>query len=141
MSEIKPMPIVRFANIEEAKQYLRYWQHILYLDEWVIKLEIVPETDIPNCQGVNNTTPDLKACVIKIADIPQEKSDKHIVRYCQEATLVHELLHCFDVVTPVDEGTYEQMVFTALKHQQLEMLARSLIEAKYNLNKEFWVNT
>lgn len=134
------LPIIRFKDLEEAQRCLKYWQRALYLDDWIIKLEIVPHTEIPDAQGVNNVTAELKACVIKIIDIPQEKADQQLVKYCQEATLVHELLHCFDLVIPVGAGTYEQVAFSAYKHQQLEMFARSLIEVKYKLNKRFWNN-
>ena len=30
------MPIMRFANLEEAKTCLKYWQRALYLDDWII---------------------------------------------------------------------------------------------------------
>lgn len=135
------MPIMRFANLEEAKTCLKYWQRALYLDDWIIKLEIVQHTEMPDAQGSNSVMADLKSCVITLVDIPPEKADKHIVKYCQEATLVHELLHCFDWLQPRNGGTYEQMMFEAMKHQQLEMLSRSLIEVKYQIHKSFWVNT
>lgn len=134
-------PIIQFADIEQAYECLRYWQHKLYLDDWIIKLIMIPASECPDTQGLNLSTVEMKSCVIKIVNIPKESADNHIVKYCQEATLVHELLHCFDLVQPINEGTYEQVSLCAYKHQQLEMLARSLIEIKYNLDRSFWRNT
>ena len=134
------MPIIRFANLEEAKLCMQEWQRRLYLDDWIIKLNFANHEDFEATLGSNTANAEMKSCVITLIDVPKRLSDNHIITYCQEATLVHELLHCYDYVRPVAEGTYEQMMFNATKHQMLEMMARSLVEAKYGLERSFWVN-
>jgi hypothetical protein len=131
-------PIVEFKSIEAARAALKEWQHRLYLDDWIISLQLVDGTEIPGNRGLTDICFTHKSAVIKIAKLNEDIRSR-IVRQCQETTLVHELLHCkYD--TNFYDNTHEGRYMEAYEHAHLEQMARSLIMAKYGVGPEWFDN-
>lgn len=130
-------PIIEFESKEEAGKCLKEWQHRLYLDNWIIALCFAEYKDMPRVgdAGDNDLQIENQCAVITLCT---RGADDGIMKFCQEKVLVHELLHCrYDWLTG---NTYEGNYLAEVEHQNLEMMARSLIMAKYNISSE-WFNT
>jgi hypothetical protein len=131
-------PIEEFISQEQAEQYLKEWQHRLYLDNWIIIIEFANYKDMPevgsmgwsNMQVINQTS------IITLCN--KDGCDNAMMKFCQELALVHELLHCrYDWLA---SETYTEKYVDTLEHQNLEMMARSLIMAKYGIEREWFCN-
>jgi hypothetical protein len=133
-------PIIEFKDISQAYECLKEWQSRLFLDDWIIQLEIAEvnslEVDGSRCVGTNEYNHMQKMSCIQIEKI--DKNLKTSNKICHEQTLVHELLHCKYgfIYTESYEGKYLE----ATEHQLLESMAKSFIMAKYNLTFEWFKN-
>jgi len=131
-------PILEFQDDAQAVESLREWQHRLYLDDWIIKILLVPRYEIEGSQGMTEFLQELRSAVIRIA-IPDDDMRGRIVKVCHEQTLVHELLHLkYNWVE--SSGTYEGKYTDSCEHALLEQMARSLIMAKYGIGPEWFRN-
>lgn len=131
-------PIIEFLSQEQAVTCLKEWQHRLYLDGWIISLDFADYRDMPEVgdagycdfQMVN------KCAVITLCNSAGCKGG--IAKFCQEETLVHELLHCVFNFAGYDAGSYDSRYRDIMQHQEIEMMARSLIMAKYGIGPDWF---
>ena len=140
ISKENAKPVYDF-NVEGGKalmeQRLRYWQHILNLDHWIIEADLVDEIKNPRGEddrttlGINMMTPE--SCYAQIAI---SKKEPPVGRKFDELTLVHELMHCVILLFGSEDETYMEGVASVYTEQQVELIARSLMKAKYNLEME-----
>lgn len=132
---------IKIFNEETLEESLKYWVSKLFLNNWTIKAKLVPlgELSLPDTVGNNTMVFENKSSLITIGIIPIEDREKYIVKLYDECTLVHELLHCkYNFIEGT--GSFSQVYYDALEHQQLEELAKSLIMVKYNLPFEWFKN-
>jgi len=130
-------PIMQFHDAEQAQNCLAEWKNLLYLNDWIITVKLDQKID-DNQLAVIGYEYSLMAAVIKFADI-RKLHDMHdeILKYCAEKILVHELLHImFDISYHADQT--EGREFDAYQHQKTELMARSLIMAKYGLESSWF---
>lgn len=131
-------PILEFTSDTQAVESLREWQHRLYLDDWIIKILLVPRYEIEGFQGSTDFVHELHSAVIRIATLDDDMRER-IVKVCHEQTLVHELLRLkYNWVEASD--TYESKYVDDCEHALLEQMARSLIMAKYGIGPEWFRN-
>lgn len=139
ISKEKAKPVYDF-NVEGGQdlleQRLRYWQHVLNLDHWIIEAKMVDgfKQDVENetiTLGMNAMTHE--SCYAEIAISKKEPS---VGRKFDELTLVHELMHCVIPLFGSEDETYMEGVARVYTERQVELIARSLMKAKYNLEME-----
>lgn len=138
-----PGPIIEFENDEQLQECLKEWVDILFLGDWTIKAELCAPHEMPeeDCDGCNHRFNTVKACKISICR--KSKDDEScVLRHCEEAALVHELLHCKPWLTHYAEnkGTIEGCFVEQHEHVMLDEIAKSLILAKYNLPLSWFKN-
>jgi len=133
-------PILEFESQEQANTYLKGWQSRLFLDDWIITLNFADYRDMPevgdagycNFQMVN------KCAAITLCNSDGAKGG--IAKFCQEKVLVHELLHCIYNFAGYNTESYDSRYRDTMQHQQIELMARSLIMAKYDIGPEWFRN-
>ena len=139
------------ANVKEPRCYyyddsnlqnaLEYWKKVLHLQNWCIKAVLTGENLEVDGKVVcgRNTTEYLKCeSFIEISTV--EYAGEY-TKHCEELTLVHELLHC---AMPLfcnddDSATMRDAWVELLEHQRIDMLAKSLIMAKYGVGIEWFM--
>lgn len=120
---------------------LEWWKKVLHLQNWCIKAVLTDEKLEVDGRAVHgrNTTEYLKCeSFIEISTV--EYAGEY-TKHCEELTLVHELLHC---AMPLfcnddDSATMRDAWVELLEHQRIDMLAKSLIMAKYGVGIEWFV--
>ena len=133
-------PIEIFKSVEQFEAYAREWQYKLFLDNWFINFSLTNESiyqDGMELWGVSaynfeNSSADVTVFNGKLAS----NCD---ARNIAELTLVHELLHLkMEYIT--DEDIIGQLppFEVSLKHKALEVMAKSLIMAKYDVPYEYF---
>ena len=134
-------PIMEFKSLEEANACLKEWQERLYLNDWIIKIELnsrhAPASD---CLARIHTTHEMKMADIYFADASDEVKAEQLVKYCAEKILVHEMLHIVFDMCARENKSLEDAEFHMNQHIKTEFMARSLIMAKYNLDPSFFRN-
>jgi len=128
-------PVINFVSETQLKEYGKYWQDILYLDDWIINYVITDDIE-DDVLGKNKNVYMHKTALIKI--IPSIPKDEYITP-CAEKILIHELLHCRIEIEEANKGIVD-VLYEENRHQKLEFMARSLLRAKYNLKKEWFSN-
>lgn len=130
-------PIIEFKNDKELQKCVKYWKNVLYLNDWVIKVLLVDEMpDDLDSLGLNKNVYCHKTALIRIL---KGKHTDEFIKPCAEKVLIHELLHCkFEV--EIERPTIEELHYMEHQHQDIEFMARSLLMAKYNLNKDWFDN-
>lgn len=102
---------------EELQERLAYWQPLLHLGQWDIKVRIARVFDFPNTntQGRCEWTIERHEALIRILD-PADWDPAIIYPQDMETTLVHELLHLhaapfdtFESETP-NNAALEQLI-------------------------------
>ena len=133
-------PILHFKTQENLNKSLKEWQERLFLNNWIIKAKLVDqkEMDDENQVGKNRFCYSNNSSVIYIMNTEEIEFKNDPVVNCEEASLVHELLHLLYGFMDAPD-TYEGTFFEAVEHRKLEMLARSLIMAKYNLKPDWFI--
>lgn len=136
-------PIYDFEKLpntqEVLEERLRYWQHVLNLDHWIIEAHMVDgfKQDVENetiTMGMNALTH--QSCY---ADIAISRGEPPVGRKFDELTLVHELMHCVIPLFGSEEEGYFEGVANMYTERQIELIARSLMKAKYGLEmKDFY---
>lgn len=126
------------SNLQDA---LEYWKKVLHLQNWCIKAVLTGENLEVDGRVVHgrNTTEYLKC--ESFIEISTVEYDNEYTKHCEELTLVHELLHC---AMPLfcnddDSATMRDAWVELLEHQRIDMLAKSLIMAKYGVGIEWFV--
>lgn len=120
---------------------LEWWKKVLHLQNWCIKAVLTDEKLEVDGRAVHgrNITEYLKCeSFIEISTV--EYAGEY-TKHCEELTLVHELLHC---AMPLfcnddDSATMRDAWVELLEHQRIDMLAKSLIMAKYGVGIEWFV--
>lgn len=126
------------SNLQDA---LESWKKVLHLQNWCIKAVLTGENLEVDGRVVHgrNTTEYLKCeSFIEISTV--EYAGEY-TKHCEELTLVHELLHC---AMPLfcnddDSATMRDAWVELLEHQRIDMLAKSLIMAKYGVGIEWFM--
>ena len=135
-------PIMEFESEEQLQSCIEEWKKILFLQDWVIKGKLVDElyNDSGNeLAGDNNFQIANKCSLIRIVKANEDIKSR-IVKYCAEATLVHELLHCKYNWTEKHSDSIEYAYYENLEHSLIEQMAKSLIMVKYELPFEWFYN-
>lgn len=141
MKEIFTEPIYDFDAVVEGKtqleKRLRYWQHVLNLDHWIIEASLVDEIKNP-CDEDDRTTLGINMMTHEscYAQIAISKKEPPVGRKFDELTLVHELMHCVIPLFGSEDEAYHEAVANVYTERQIELIARSLMKAKYNLEME-----
>lgn len=141
MKEIFTEPIYDFDAVVEGKKQLekrlRYWQHVLNLDHWIIEASLVDEIKNP-CDEDDRTTLGINMMTQEscYAQIAISKKEPPVGRKFDELTLVHELMHCVIPLFGSEDEGYHETVANMYTERQIELIARSLMKAKYNLEME-----
>ena len=141
MKEIFTEPIYDFDAVVEGKKQLekrlRYWQHVLNLDHWIIEASLVDEIKNP-CDEDDRTTLGINMMTHEscYAQIAISKKEPPVGRKFDELTLVHELMHCVIPLFGSEDEGYHETVANMYTERQIELIARSLMKAKYNLEME-----
>lgn len=139
-------PVIQFTDKEQVLKYLDEWQNILYLNNWILDCDLVEFGEL-----VEEGTGDLlhgrinqdiigKNAVITLAQRPKDNMDNLLVRYCEEETLVHELLHLKLNMFKAGNESLPNIYYDTLEHSNLEFLARSLICSKYHIDPKWFKN-
>ena len=137
---INTKPIWEFKSQEQANQCLKEWQHRLFLDDWTVVLRFENYKDMPEIGMAGYSNFEFENCCSVITLCNKAGVDNGILKFCQELTLVHELLHCIYNWQGYDNSNYESITTSELQHQQIEKMARSLIMAKYNIEPDWFKN-
>ena len=135
-------PIMEFQTNEQLQACIEEWKKTLFLQDWVIKgiliYELYDEKD-NELSGNNSFQVDNQCSLIRIVRANEDNKSR-IVKYCAEATLVHELLHCKYNWVCKSADSIEYAYFDVKEHGLIEQMAKSLIMAKYNLPFEWFFN-
>lgn len=129
-------PIMEFKTDEELQAYLKEWQTRLFLDDWIIKAEIVPLSELPSGTVAENAY----EYTLKSSDIRLGKLNNDGNKEYHELSLVHELLHLKFIFTDGGENTLECSFMARYEHMMIEQMAKSLIMAKYNIDFDWFKN-
>jgi hypothetical protein len=141
-------PTKIFHNLKEAYDCLAYWKKVLFLEHWIISIKLCEDDDEDLIEdgeggkalfGKNMFVMENNSCLIKIRKYSIEEEDS-IVKYSDELTLVHELLHLKYNWTAKRTDSIEYIYYETLEHQLIEQMAKSLIMAKYNLTFDWFIN-
>ena len=137
----KNEPILEFKSNAELRGCLKYWQNILYLNDWIFSSSLDDAENMlingkPQA-GTNHLDFTHKASVISIAR-RTTTTEERIVKVPHEIVLVHELLHC--KYNWIGGESYEKLYVEETEHALLDQMARSLIMAKYRLTPEWFNN-
>jgi hypothetical protein len=138
----KSIPIIRFTSIDQAYKYLDWWKSVLFLNNWIIKLNLVEPHELDDSTGHICMNLEGYTAVIDIIDPnedPDYQVDSRITKFVAEQTLVHELLH-LKYNTLDNDSTYEGRFLEMIQHRYLDQMATSLIMAKYNLDLSWFKN-
>lgn len=137
----KNEPVIHFADNETLQAYLKYWQHVLHLDDWYI---VAAAADYPiHDQQGNRLLSDIyiiaenKEARIEICTILDD-DESGFMKYCEELALLHELLHIVILIMENTDETEEGALRELHEHQKIEMLAKAFIMAKYGVDKEWF---
>lgn len=140
MEDAKNQPVLHFADDGTLQAYLKYWQHVLHLDDWIIKAVLTDKklTDDEGNElcGINEYNAENKESHISISKKEHENS---YIKHCEEQVLVHELIHCIIVIVANAEPNVEQTYFELIQHQLVEGMAKSLIMAKYGVDMDWFL--
>lgn len=114
---------------------LLYWQRVLGLTDWRIKLKtdcFMSELVLQNAAGETDWSETIKTAYIRI--ISAEEYGERIVPFDPEKTLVHELLHLkFCLLT----GESVNSLQNRYVHQLIDDMARALVGAKRFGEKDY----
>lgn len=137
MSEFreKTAPTCHFKNESEFKMAAEKWKHILQLDNWCIYAELarLPEL-MPDTFGTCDVNHAARTAHIVIKASPISM----FPRWCEELTLVHELMHCIVIVPEEDSETIEGALYTMQQERLVETMAKSLLMARYNVDMNWF---
>ena len=119
----------KLLNSEELQERLDYWQNVLGLQNWQIKVIVVKDEDMPikNTQGVCSMIEPIRSATIYILD-PEDFDMEH--PFNMEQIIIHELLHC-------KTNCYTQhLKRKSKKYLMYEQENDHLATILYNLNKK-----
>ena len=136
-------PIRRFRDLDHAKQLLAEWQERLFLQHWIIKLDLENEPvvhDGNRLLGLWSGAISQHECDIKLFNGDDEFVDESCIKWSAEHVLVHELLHCKYNFLNLDLNFSSNKYFDLHEHALIEQMAKSLIMAKYDIKFDWFKN-
>lgn len=138
-------PIDIFEDQEQLEKCLREWQHILFLDGWLIIAHIEDEIidsdgkTLEDAAGLNTMVFESSQASIQLLSEKSYIANDNLFKHCMEKDLVHELLHCKYAWMENPNQYYESVYLEAKEHQKLEEMAKSLIMAKYGVDYNYFM--
>lgn len=138
-------PIDIFEDQKQLEKCLREWQHILFLDGWLIIAHIEDElidsegNKVEDAAGLNTFVFESSQSNIQLLSEKAYKANDNLFKHCMEKDLVHELLHCKYAWMENPNQYYESVYLEAKEHQKLEEMAKSLIMAKYGVGYDYFM--
>lgn len=136
-------PIKVFNSEEQFIDCCKYWQHKLFLDDWIIKFKMTKDKlyqDDILLHGLCEFNFDSKEAIITIFT-GKYSSDESISDTIGELTIIHELLHLKNEYIQIKDIIKEEphTFYKCTNHQSLEVMAKSLLMVKYNLDYDYFV--
>ena len=132
-------PTGQFVSREHAMDYVREWQDRLFLNDWIIDLNLEENwscAENGHCLAENDYQPTLRTSVITM----DKKTHYGVMKQPHELVLVHELLHLKFLFSENVPETTEGLYFGMMEHIAIEEIARSLLMAKYNISPDWFRN-
>lgn len=134
-------PVEIFKSYNEFIALAKDWQSKLFLDDWFIEFKL---TDSPiymddnELYGLSAYSYDNSVADITVYNGKELQTSAS--RNIAELTLVHELLHLKMEYFSDPEIVGEMpKIQESMEHRALEMMAKSLIMAKYNIPREYFI--
>lgn len=136
-------PIEIFKEDEQFQKCCKEWQHRLFLDDWFIKFTMVDDIisfGDGEADGVCEYNFNNKEAVIKIYN-GKDIEEHSICKTCAEQVIIHELLHLKqEYITEretfeIDNNNFHEYI----AHQSTEMMAKTLLMVKYNLDYDYFL--
>lgn len=146
----------KFKSNEEFQEIAKYLQHMLFLDDWFIKFQLVADTihyereEGNEHDAVGLTTYDYgnreATIYVQNGDNSSEKSDENddsVLKNIALLNLIHELLHLKEEYIVLSD-CYPNMVDNLSdidkvhKHMHLEQMAKSIFMAITGADKDFF---
>lgn len=138
--EEKMSPIIEFTSLKQAYECLHEWKRRLFLEDWIIKLELldeIKEDDGSLLAGqCANRIQENKTTLIRI--LKKDPDDSHFIKFCAEEALLHELLHLKLDMCSHGKKSVEDVVYEWVNHQIVSQMAYSFIMTKYGLNFDWF---
>lgn len=134
-------PIEIFKSDKQLEECCKYWKRKLFLNDWFIHIFLtenimVTEEEGHTLWGVCENDFNNKEATITIYN--GKDTEVGTMRNIAELTLVHELLHLkneYNTELDADEKSFHNYI----AHQSLEMMAKTLIMVRYNLDYSYFV--
>lgn len=132
----KQEPIRVFEDLKQFKEIAAEWQHMLFLDDWIISVGWHGMEDYPNEGGhVEYNIENQTATITLMKHIP----DDRIIKACHELTLIHEMLHLKIDFLAAPENA-EGKLWEIWSHHNVYQMSKSLLMAKYNIDFSWFKN-
>lgn len=109
----------------DEQEKLKYWQSILGLNDWDIKVKIIKQCEFCWCEDASGEVKYNfihKEAIIHLLD-PKEFKNPDF-KYDIEKTLIHELLHCKFAIIEKDQTIDD------LSHQLIDEISKIMIKLK-----------
>lgn len=145
-------PIIKFKNNEEFQEVAHYIQHMLFLDDWFIKFELV-DAPIDTSKELGIDTEAMGLCtydygnheaVIKVQNCANAEDDILVSSNIALLDLIHEELHLkeeyislSDCYKDIDDKDTD--IDKVHKHMYLEKMAKSIFMALTGVTKDFFM--
>lgn len=110
--------------LEQLRDRCAYWQKVLRLQDWDIRLSLVRQWDVPSAFGTSQSHLDKKIAKVKILEVIDDGDPNDFEEYDQETTLVHELLHVHFAAFSVKDDEHAEIA----QHQVIQALSYALIK-------------
>ena len=140
--EDNKLPITSFSSEEEFQKCCRYYQHLLFLDDWFIKYKMVDsiETEYDGTvDGQCSFDYNNKSATIEIVN-KSTFYDETNTKLNVECVIIHELLH-LKVEYWNNSNIFDKScsLESTLNHQYMEQMAKSILMARYNLDYNYFL--
>lgn len=133
-------PIKKFASKKQFLDYAKWWQNKLLLNNWIIKFELIEKNIDKDGVPVDGYCQfSVENCEAKIV-ISNVKTADGVATFSAELTIIHELLHLKREY--LQEGYAaggEETLSDVYIHQCQELMAKSLLMTKYNIDYKWFL--
>ena len=140
-------PIQVFESNEQFLACAKEWQDRLFLNDWFIKFKMTEEEELKDdndtplwgfCQQGANENSAYITIYNKIDFDSINAEEKLWLKPCAELTLIHELLHLQFEYSEALSDENNEILREHLTHASLERMAKSLLMAKYGIEREWF---
>jgi hypothetical protein len=111
-------------TIEALRDRCTYWQKVLRLQDWDVKVSLVRQWDVPNSFGTCEPYLEKRIAKVKILDVVDDGDPDNFEDFDQERTLVHELLHIHFETFSAKPDTSKAVA----QHQTIQVLSSALVK-------------